>query len=117
MPELITETRSFVAGRWVDGATSFPVEDPATESPIAQVSAVPSAEVDRAIEAARRSFDEGAWSQLPARERASVLHALIDAIDTQRRQLVATMVAEAGQPVRFAETTQLDGGLALARET
>ena len=66
---ILTERRSFVAGRWVEGAL-FPVENPADESLVTELVATPLPEVQRAISEARRSFDEGIWADLPARERA-----------------------------------------------
>jgi acyl-CoA reductase-like NAD-dependent aldehyde dehydrogenase len=73
--------------------------------------------VRRAIAEARRSFDEGSWAGLPARDRARVLHALLDHLETLHEPLVASMVAEAGQPVIFAEIAQYAAGLMLARNT
>jgi acyl-CoA reductase-like NAD-dependent aldehyde dehydrogenase len=115
--ELLRERRSFVAGTWVDGDEALTVENPADESPVAELSATPLAEVRRAVTAARRSFDDGVWSDLPVRERARVLHAFVDHVEAARERLVATIVAEAGQPRRFAEQAQLGLGLAVARGT
>jgi acyl-CoA reductase-like NAD-dependent aldehyde dehydrogenase len=95
----------------------FAVENPADESHVADVASAPAAEVERAITAARRSFDSGAWADLAAADRARALHEFLDHIEGAGQALVAAMVAEAGQPVSFAEGTQLKSGLALARET
>ena len=112
--ELIAERSSYVAGKWVAGDEALPVLNPADESHVADVSITPSGEIDRAIEEARRSFDEGVWCGVPARERGAVLHSFLDHVEAGRAQLVNTMVAEAGQPRRFAEMTQLDAGVSLA---
>jgi acyl-CoA reductase-like NAD-dependent aldehyde dehydrogenase len=117
MVALIAERSSYIAGKWVDGDAVFPVENPADESVVAEVSAAPPQEVERAVTEARRSFDSGVWADLPARERARTLRAFLDRIEERREALVATMVAEAGQPVFFAERTQFGSGLALARDT
>jgi aldehyde dehydrogenase (NAD+) len=114
--EILSERQSYVAGRWVDGET-FPVENPADETVVTDVSATPLEEVRRAISEARRSFDQGIWADLPASERARTLHALLDHIESSHGQLVATMVAEAGQPHVFAEMAQYAAGLAFARST
>jgi aldehyde dehydrogenase (NAD+) len=114
--EILSERQSYIAGRWVDGE-AFPVENPADESVVTEVSAAPLEEVRRAISEARRSFDEGVWADLPARERARVLHVLLDHIEASHDQLVSTMVAEAGQPQIFAEMAQYSSGLAFARNT
>ncbi|HEY8527576.1 MAG TPA: aldehyde dehydrogenase family protein [Acidimicrobiales bacterium] len=114
---IIAERRTYVGGRWVEGDEAVAVENPADESHVADVSATPLSEIRRAIEAARRSFDEGVWADLPRTERARRVHAFLDHIEAAREPLVATMVAEAGQPTFFAEGTQLNGGLALGRAT
>ena len=46
-----------------------------------------------------------------------MLAALLDHLDTLHQPLVASMVAEAGQPVFFAEMAQFAAGMMLARNT
>src|SRR5262245_8312965 len=104
--KLIDPTRSYVAGRWVEGDTTFPVENPADESIVADVAATPLAEIETAIVAGRHAFDEGVWAGLPATERASRVHALLDHLTGMKDDLVHSMVLEAGQPRGFAEGAQ-----------
>jgi aldehyde dehydrogenase (NAD+) len=115
--EILPERRSFIAGRWVEGDEALAVENPADQSVVTELAATPLVEVGRAIAQARRSFDEGAWADLPARDRARSLHALLDHLEALHEPLVASMVAEAGQPVLFAEMAQYAAGLMLARNT
>jgi aldehyde dehydrogenase (NAD+) len=114
---IISEQRSYIAGRWVSGDESLAVENPADESHVTDVSVTPLAEIERAIVEARRSFDEGVWANAPAAERARTVGALLDAIEATHDTLVPTMVAEAGQPGWFADMTQFQAGLAIARAT
>jgi aldehyde dehydrogenase (NAD+) len=114
---ILDERRAFVAGRWVDGDDSFPVENPADESVVTELAVTPLGEVRRAIAEAKRSFDEGVWADLPAADRARALHRLLDHLETLHEPLVASMVAEAGQPVLFAEMAQYAAGLMLGRNT
>ena len=67
--QILSERQSYVAGRWVEGE-AFPIENPADETVVTDVCATPLAEVERAISEARRSFDQGVWADLPARQRA-----------------------------------------------
>lgn len=115
--QILLERRSFVAGQWVQGDKAFSVENPADESIVTELRATPLDEVRRAIGEARRSFDEGVWASRPARERAQVVHTLLDYLESVHDPLVATMVAEAGQPVLFAEMAQYAAGIALSRNT
>jgi acyl-CoA reductase-like NAD-dependent aldehyde dehydrogenase len=114
---VIAERRTYVAGGWVTGDAVVPVENPADERHVGEVTATPTAEVERAIVAARRSFDAGVWADLPAADRARVLHEFVGYIEANAETVVPTIVAEAGQPTRFAELTQLRAGVSLARQT
>jgi aldehyde dehydrogenase (NAD+) len=107
----------FVGGQWVEGTDRFPVENPADESVAAEMVTTPLTEVRRAIDAARRSFDEGVWADLPGPERARILQVMLEFLETIHQPLVASMVAEAGQPFRVAEMSQYGAGLAQARNT
>ena len=114
---ILAEQRSYVAGRWITGDDVVSVENPADETHVADITATPLAEVQRAIAEARRSFDDGVWAETSPSERARVLHAFIDHVEGATDTLVPTLVAEAGQPTRFAEMTQLRAGAAIARQT
>jgi aldehyde dehydrogenase (NAD+) len=114
---ILAERRSFVAGQWVEGDESFPIVNPADESTVTQLGATRLEDVGRAIGDARRTFDAGVWADRPRRERARFLHALLDHIESVHEPLVATMVAEAGQPVLFAEMAQYAAGIDLSRNT
>jgi acyl-CoA reductase-like NAD-dependent aldehyde dehydrogenase len=114
---ILAEQRSYVAGSWITGDDVVSVENPADESHVADITATPLTEVRRAIAQARLSFDDGVWADAPLSERARVLHAFIDHVEGARETLVPTLVAEAGQPTRFAEMTQVRAGAAIARQT
>lgn len=115
MAEIIPERRSYVAGKWVEGTDVLAVHNPADESHVADVSVTPLPEIERAVTEARDSFDRGVWADTAPAERARVLGAFLDHVAAARESLVATMVAEAGQPTAFAERSQLGGGMAVAR--
>ncbi|MFI5718800.1 aldehyde dehydrogenase family protein [Nocardia sp. NPDC051750] len=117
MAELISERRSYVAGTWGTGKDLVAVENPADESHLVDVVATTPDEFERAIVEARRSFDSGIWAHAPAAERVRAVTAFLDHIESARDALVATMVAEAGQPTAFAERSQFLGGLGIARGT
>ena len=114
---ILAERRSFVAGQWVEGGESFEIVNPADESAVTQLGATRLEDVEQALAGARRTFDEGVWADRPKEERAESLHALLDYIESVHEPLVATMVAEAGQPVMFAEMAQYAAGIALSRNT
>lgn len=114
---ILAERRTYVAGRWVTGEDVVRVDNPADESHVADITATPLTEIERAIREARRSFDGGAWVGLPAKDRAKALHTFVDHIEASRDTLIPTLVAEAGQPTAFADRTQVGSGVTLARQT
>ena len=78
---LSSEVESFVAkprqvlidGKWVDAKSgkTFDVFDPSSGRPIAKVAACEKADVDAAVAAARKAFDEGPWPRMTPSERAA----------------------------------------------
>lgn len=82
-----------------DGAT-FDVENPFTQEIDYRAAAATDADVDAAVVAARAAFDGGAWSRMPGRDRARVLHRaaglLRDAVD----ELALMETGQIGRPIR-----------------
>ncbi|CAN7260175.1 aldehyde dehydrogenase family protein [Phenylobacterium sp. LjRoot225] len=92
--------RLFIGGEAVDGAgETFTVVNPGTEAVVAEIAGASAAQVTAAISAARRAFDSGVWSGLPASERAQALRRLMAYLASQRERLVSLVVAEGGCPV------------------
>src|SRR2546428_10974418 len=65
----------FIGGRWVEAASgkTFETINPATGEVLARVAEGSAEDIDRAVAAARSSFDRGAWRDLPPAERAKLL--------------------------------------------
>src|SRR5690242_21721567 len=65
----------FIGGRWVESASgsTFDTIDPATGEVLAKVAEAGAEDVDRAVAAARTSFESGVWRSLPPAERAKAL--------------------------------------------
>lgn len=112
MTALITADRPFIGGEFVAGAGGdVVVHSPATTEAIATVQATDAEQVDRAIAAARRAFDEGPWPTMDPAERIAVIRRLGAAFDARREALVETVIAEAGCPRTVTEVAQV--GMAL----
>ena len=66
--KIVDIRKSYVDGRFVTGEGSpLAVENPATEETIAEAETLSLAQMEEAVLAARRAFDDGAWSGLRAR--------------------------------------------------
>ena len=109
MSELAAESRLLIDGALTDavsGAT-FANVNPATEAVIGQVADAGTEDMDRAIGAARRAFDETDWSTNRG-FRTTVLQQLKDALDRHREDLRPQIVAEVGCPVMLTHVVQMD---------
>jgi len=78
---------------------TMPVLAPATGATIAHVPAGGAADVELAVAAAKRAFDDGPWARMPAAQRARVLHRLADLIDERLPELYALETANNGRPI------------------
>ena len=117
MGSVLTAGQSYIAGRWVTGEREMIVENPADETIAGSVGVTPLAEVGTAIAEARRSFDEGAWADLPVAERARIVHAFLDHLESMTEELIPVIIAEAGQPFGYASGIQTAGAVDLGRNT
>jgi aldehyde dehydrogenase (NAD+) len=100
-----------IDGQLVDGENGlFDNINPATEEVLGQVADGSSADMGRAVEAARRAFDTTAWSTDPEL-RKRCLGQLQAAIEAEREEFRAELVAEVGCPVLTTYGPQLDAPL------
>lgn len=114
MPNLISnptirQTQIFIDGQWIPAQSgkTFNTINPSNEEVIAQVAEGDVADVARAVEAARRAFDEGPWPRLNARERGKIIHRLCDLIDAEIDELAAIESLDNGKPVKDARHVDL----------
>jgi len=101
-PEVkIGQTRLLINGEWQDAASgkTFKTINPATEEPIADVAEADAADVERAVAAARKAFDEGPWRTMSASERGRLLYKLADLIEANRKELAALETLDNGKPL------------------
>src|SRR6266704_3101917 len=94
----------FIGGRWVEsaGGKSFATHDPATGDVLAKVAEANAEDVDRAVAAARKSFDRGTWRELPPAERAKVLWKIGDMIEERATELAQLETLDNGMPINDA---------------
>jgi aldehyde dehydrogenase (NAD+) len=82
-----------------DGGRRITVVDPATEAVIGSVPDSTRADMERAIDAARRAFDEGPWPWLKPAERGRVIARMADILTERHPELHDLIVAETGATV------------------
>jgi len=98
----VTKMQNFVGGEWVDAAEGETMEviNPATGETIAEVPRGSQADVDRAVEAAKKAFEE--WRDTTPGERAEMLLKLADLIDENTEELAELESRNVGKPLSYA---------------
>ncbi len=100
--------KHYYDGAWQPstGSETTPVISSATEEPIARVPRGAAADVDRAVQAARRGFES--WSRLPVAERAQWLERLAAAMKTRAPRLAEAIAHEVGTALGYATKVQVE---------
>ncbi|MBG0840849.1 aldehyde dehydrogenase family protein [Ectopseudomonas toyotomiensis] len=95
----------FIDGQWLapQSGEYFEVFDPSDASLLAKVAAAGRTDVDLAVSAARRAFDEGSWPRLSGHERAGVLRRIADGIRARQDELAVLEVRDNGKPLPEAQ--------------
>ena len=101
------QTRLLIGGDWVEatGGATVPTVDPATNRPIAEVSAAQAPDIDRAVAAARAAFP--AWRDLDPDKRARILLRVAELIESERDHLARIESHDVGKPIREAALVDL----------
>lgn len=102
----------YIDGRWTapDGSQVITVDEAATEEVIGAVPAGSVVDAERAIQAARRSFD--GWSTTPIAERAAAVQAIAAGLRDREAELAEIMAKEVGTPLAISVRVQV--GLAVS---
>ena len=106
----------YIDGKWVEArdAKTYPVPNPATEEEFARVPDAAVVDVERAVAAARRAFDEGPWPRTPLPERVAMLQRIADIIERRKDEFRDVLVATAGAEF-VTHAQQLESPIQLIR--
>ena len=104
MPDTPAHDRLFIGGDWVAPAGTGTIEviNPSTEEVAGTVPEGTEADVDAAVAAARKAFDEGPWPHMSPKERAEVLAAASGAIQADMQGIAELISTENGCPVSWS---------------
>jgi acyl-CoA reductase-like NAD-dependent aldehyde dehydrogenase len=96
----------YIGGEWTDGrGGSMTTISPATEKSIAEISLADASDVDRAVAAARKSYDT-VWSRMSGAERGKYLFRIARLIQERAREFAVAETLDNGKPIR--ETRDID---------
>lgn len=101
LPERI---QHYINGEFVDSldGSTFDVLEPVSNETYVQAAAGKKADIDRAVEAARKAFTEGPWPKMLPRERSRVLHRIADIVETRGDRLAELESFDSGLPISQA---------------
>ncbi|HEY1273151.1 MAG TPA: aldehyde dehydrogenase family protein, partial [Terriglobales bacterium] len=93
--------RLLIDGQWVDGGSRFDTINPATGEVLTQVAGASAHDVDRAVVAARRAFEDkgGPWRKMSASDRGKLIWRLADLIEKNIDELAELETLDNGKPV------------------
>jgi acyl-CoA reductase-like NAD-dependent aldehyde dehydrogenase len=103
-----TEVRTvklLIAGKAVDAANgeTFVALNPATNKPVAHVAKASKEDVDRAVAAGRKAFDEGPWPKMSPYERGRVVQRIADRIRERANEIAEVESMNTGKPLARAK--------------
>lgn len=106
-----------IDGVWVESKVGeeIPVFDPSTGEQITTVAEATGADIDAAVMAARRAFEDGRWSKLPPATREAIMFRLADLVEQHAEELAELEAIDQGKPKSFAAEVDIPTVLALIR--
>jgi aldehyde dehydrogenase (NAD+) len=108
-PRVKEQQPLLIGGKWRDSVSgkTFPTLNPATGEVICQVAEGDKADIDLAVQAARKAFEDGPWPKMSASERGRLLYKLADLIEARIEELAALESLDNGKPYRDALNADL----------
>ncbi len=103
--------KMFIGGVWIPQGDreSCAVLEPSTAGVITHIPMGTTADLDRAVDAARQQFDGGAWRKLKPLERERLLHRLADLIEANAAELAEIESIDVGKSVANARDVDVQG--------
>jgi phenylacetaldehyde dehydrogenase len=101
--------KMLIDGKWVNAASgkTFPTYNPATGEILAHVAEGDRADIDAAVQAARRAFDSGPWSRMTASERGKLVWKLADLLEEHTEEFATLETLDNGKPLTVARAADV----------
>ena len=101
-PPKVSHKKMLIGGKWVDSVSgkTFETINPATGDTICQIAEGDQADVDLAVQAARKALESKHWARLSAAQRGRLIYKLADLIEDNTEELAALETLDNGKPIR-----------------
>jgi phenylacetaldehyde dehydrogenase len=99
-----TPRQLFINGQWADAASgkTFETPNPATGATLAHIAEGDAEDINRAVAAARKAFDEGPWGRITPSERGRIIWKIGDLILEHAEELAQLESLDNGKPYAVA---------------
>ncbi len=101
--------KMLIDGKWVNSVSgkTFPTYNPATGEVLAQVAEGDREDVEQAVKAARKAFDQGPWRKLTASERGRLIWKLADLLESHTEEFAYLESLDNGKPLTIARAADV----------
>jgi len=101
--------KMLINGKWVNAASgkTFPSYNPATGEVLAQVAEGDREDINQAVKAARKAFDQGPWRRMTASERGRLVWKLADLLDKNIEEFAYLESLDNGKPLTIAKAADV----------
>src|SRR6478609_2941043 len=109
MSNHIRRHQLLIDGKWVDATSGATIDtlNPSTGERLAELAAAGPEDIELAVKAARRAFDEGPWRRMPAEQRARLLYRFADLVEANADELALIDTEDCGKPYAFIRDVDL----------
>src|SRR6202043_2747136 len=104
-----TPRKLFINGQWIDAASgkTFETPNPPTGDTPAKIAEGDAEDIDRAVRAARKAFDEGPWGRMTPSERGRIIWRIGDLILEHAEELAQLESLDNGKPFAVAQAADV----------
>ena len=98
-----------IDGQWIEAASgkTFPTFNPATGEVLGHVPDGDKEDIDRAVRAARKAFDQGPWRKMTTSNRGKLIWKLADLIETRLEEFAELETLDNGKPITVARAADV----------
>src|SRR5579883_3458902 len=101
--------KMMINGQWVDSISgkTFPTYDPSNGKVLAQVAEGAAEDINLAVNAARKAFEQGKWRRMTASERGRLIWKLADLLEQNLEEFAQLESLDNGKPLTVARVADV----------
>ena len=105
--------KAFIGGKYVDAASgeTFDCMSPRSGELLAQVAACGTEDVERAVKAARKAFEDGHWRKMAPKDRKVRLFKFAELIEANIEELALLETLDMGKPIKYSLSSDIPGAV------